>query len=427
MRGRRGGVTRVLTGCMAIVAGLLVIWTAPAAAAAPGNDDFADREPLPAGLPVATSGSNVEATRESEEPFLLFGAGHTIWYQWEATATGFVTVGSCGTSFEADIGIYTGVAVNALTEIADDSNGGPGCSSGGRQATFRAVGGTTYAIAVDGNGFYLPEWPTKPVTEGAVALQIDATPPPANDSFDSPTAIVGSEEEEPGSPPFYFASTPGYNWGASKQAGEPDHAGDPGGASVWFTWTAPATGSVRLSVQGNRFDPLLAVYAGSGLDALTPLTSSAPFGVVVFVTAGTTYRIAVDGRRDEGTGEADMAHFALSLSMQLPLEGLPPIPAAPSPPAVDKTPPETTLAKFVRKRLPPIFVFRFGSSVPGSSFRCRLDRQPFRACAPPQAFGHLDPGLHTFRVRAVDAVGNEDPTPALMRFRVPGHPRRLYR
>jgi hypothetical protein len=417
----RRGIGAAIAGAL----GCLALWVPVASATAPSNDDFADREPL-SGLPIDVGASNVEATREDGEPFLLFGAGHTIWYEWEATSTGFVTVGTCGTPFDAEVGIYTGVAVNALTKVTDTSNGGPGCPASGRQATFRAVSGTTYAITVDGNGFYLPEWP-KPVTEGAVALQIEATPPPPNDAFGSPDVLSGREEEEPMEPPFYFASTSGYNWGAGKQSGEPEHAGDPGGASVWFTWTAPATGSARLSVQGNGFDPLLAIYSGSALGALVPLASTAPFGLQVPVTAGTTYRIAVDGRRDTGTGEADVASFSLTLFMQLPLRGQPPTLPAPSLPVVDRTPPETTLAKQVLKRLPPILVFHFSSNEPGGSFRCQLDGKAFRVCAPPKSFGHLGPGRHRFSVKAIDAAGNEDPTPASTRFRIPERPPRLQR
>jgi hypothetical protein len=40
---------------------------------------------------------------------------------------------------------------------------------------------------------------------------------------------------------------------------EPDHDGNPGGKSVWWTWVAPANGLVTVSTQGSTFDTVLAV------------------------------------------------------------------------------------------------------------------------------------------------------------------------
>ena len=51
-----------------------------------------------------------------------------------------------------------------------------------------------------------------------------------------------------------------------------------------------------------------------------------------------------------------------------------------------------------------------GSEVAG--FECRLDGAPFAACSSPVALAGLAPGPHTFAVRATDAVGNVEGTPA---------------
>jgi hypothetical protein len=48
-----------------------------------------------------------------------------------------------------------------------------------------------------------------------------------------------------------------------------------------------------------------------------------------------------------------------------------------------------------------------------ASFQCSLDDAPYTACASPQAVGPLVAGRHTFAVRAVDADGNVENTPAV--------------
>jgi hypothetical protein len=416
---------RGVLAALAAMMGCLVLGAPGAFAAAPVNDEFGARLMLSDSLPIAVSSTNVGATRKEGEPFLVFGAGHTIWYEWEATSAGFVTVGTCGTTdFRAQAGVFTGTAVNALTEVANSAfTGGPGCSSGeGGQATFRAVEGTTYEIVVDGDGFYLPEWP-KPVTEGAVTLQIEATPVPPNDAFANAAAVNGRIEEEPGEPPFYFGTATGYNWGATKELGEPEHAGDPGGASVWYEWTAPATGFARLSAQGNGFKTLLTIYAGDALDALTPLASGEFLGIEgVSVTAGTTYRIAVDGKRDSGSGEASTARFWLYVVMDdLPLpdtKTVNPLEAIPRA-ASDTTPPETTLLHGKLPKYPTTKFFAYKSSEYPSTFRCRLDARPFAGCGSSRSYRNLKSGRHKFEVFAVDVAGNKDPTPARVRFRIP--------
>ncbi len=111
-------------------------------------------------------------------------------------------------------------------------------------------------------------------------------------------------------------------------------------------------------------------------------------------------------------------------SFQTTTELPPPPPPGPEPkpPALDRTPPRTSIAhhparvvvaRAARRRV----VFGFASSEAGSHFRCRLDRRPPRPCASPRAYT-VGPGRHTVRVVAIDSAGNADPTPAVFRFRV---------
>jgi hypothetical protein len=71
----------------------------------------------------------------------------------------------------------------------------------------------------------------------------------------------------------------------------------------------------------------------------------------------------------------------------------------------------------------PTPTFTFSSDDPLSSFRCAVDGGAFAfgACSGPGASHRTDQlpdGPHTFRVEAVDASGNADPTPAERGFTV---------
>lgn len=89
---------------------------------------------------------------------------------------------------------------------------------------------------------------------------------------------------------------------ATKEVGEPAHAGNEGGHSVWYWFQAPASGTLRLSTAGSTFDTLLAVYAGESVTnlALVGANDDATPGsgfseMTVSLMRDRIYHIAVDG------------------------------------------------------------------------------------------------------------------------------------
>ena len=72
-----------------------------------------------------------------------------------------------------------------------------------------------------------------------------------------------------------LAESHGSVLGATLEPGEPAHAGRTGGRSVWWTWTAPASGPVAVDTLGSGFDTTLAVYEGESLAALTEVAANA--------------------------------------------------------------------------------------------------------------------------------------------------------
>jgi Ca2+-binding RTX toxin-like protein len=127
----------------------------------------------------------------------------------------------------------------------------------------------------------------------------------------------------------------------------------------------------------------------------------------------------------EGTAE----EFRTEIEEPVPTAAVPVPPVIPAPPVTppakpkpDRTPPRTKVL-----RRPPALVrvaprhratvlFRFAASE-RSRFECKLDAKPYRSCRSPLR-AHLAIGHHTLHVYAIDAAGNRDKTPALVRVRV---------
>ncbi|MGN6587201.1 MAG: hypothetical protein ACTHKT_06970 [Solirubrobacterales bacterium] len=86
---------------------------------------------------------------------------------------------------------------------------------------------------------------------------------------------------------------------------------------------------------------------------------------------------------------------------------------------IDLQPPDTTIQSGPSGVVSPQNVsFTFTATESGSSFECSIDGGAYSSCSSPKSYPSLAAGQHTFRVRAVDAVGNQDPTPAERSFEV---------
>jgi subtilisin family serine protease len=130
-----------------------------------------------------------------------------------------------------------------------------------------------------------------------------APQPPVNDDFGTAATLSLA-----GPNPVLASNTD-----ATKEPGEPLHAGNAGGASVWWNVTVPSSGTLTLTTEGSDFDTLLAVYTGTSVSSLTPIAANDDHGFHLWsrvefqAAAGTTYRIAVDGWAG-ATGSVALGH-----------------------------------------------------------------------------------------------------------------------
>jgi Ca2+-binding RTX toxin-like protein len=276
------------------------------------NDMFADAEVITGQAAYVFLGANYDFfdtgepfTAEPGEPNHAGVADpvQSAWYRWTAPISGQASFQAIDYSFASvgvAVAVYTGDAVDTLTEVTSGSGDGSIVTSLG----FDAVAGTTYSIAMDSPGEDLIEFD----------LYVAVFEPPANDNFAdafvlssapvpvtvAPVSSLSASSAEPGEP----------NHGAGIDVFGGDAIIEP---SVWYSWTAPTTGQVTLDlhINYNFFDTgiiatpgVIAVYTGDSVDDLTPVDSygyifGPDFNDEIWlwfdVEAGTNYKIAVAG------------------------------------------------------------------------------------------------------------------------------------
>lgn len=256
---------------------------------------------------------------------------------------------------------------------------------------------------------------------------------PANDDFEHAQLLSGQDTAEEGT-----------TAGATRQPGEPDHyTSNPpdsnlwvGDHTVWFRWRAPNSGPTTIDTCLGSIDSILAVYEGSQLNALTKVADNNndpacsgqdPYGSKVSFEAvgGSEYRIAVGdaGGAREGPFAVTIHGAPDTTPPQTKIDSGPSgstaaTAAAPPPSDRSRTLPDSLIRKAKVNSAAGTARFKFTSTATGVGFLCKLDRAPFRPCTSPKTYRHLKVGGHVFEVRAVDAAGDSDPTPAIRRFKI---------
>ncbi len=226
-----------------VVCGLL--WPAGARADAPANDDFADAQALVTG--VAVNGDTSEASAEESEPPPSAGNGpnHSVWCRWTPQSGGLARISACGSAFDTVVAVYGGSALQGIFATRLANNDG-GCGAGDASMVhLRVTAGVTYRVVLDGWSYG---------DAGAYSLVADVLgdpgPPPANDEVGDPFGVSGTQLHETGT---NVGATSGWNeWPASATQ------------LVWWRWTSPVSGQVRVDTCASGFDTVLGVMRRDG-------------------------------------------------------------------------------------------------------------------------------------------------------------------
>ena len=245
----------------------------------PANDAFAQRIPL-SGAEVSVVGATVGATLEPGEPIMpryIPGLWGSVWYAWTAPSNGVFAVSVDQIPIQFVV-VYSGSSLSNLSALVWGMSGAP--------AILTATQGVVYPVLVD--RFVYPN---------SFTLKIRPAQPPVNDNFANRIPIIGCP-----------AQVTGCNVDATMEADEPScHGYDFGGASIWWSWTAPSNGTYTVTAaMASSARPMVAVYTGTNLPSLQPVAGGG-FGQQSFKgLAGTTYHIAADSEAAGGPGRGDI-------------------------------------------------------------------------------------------------------------------------
>ena len=290
--------------------------------------------------------------------------------------------------------------------------------------TGLADGPHTFNVrAVDAAGYVDPTPATRSFTVDTVAPDTSITSAPtgtvtssaASIAFTSPDATATFQCSLDAAAYAACASPKSYSGLADGphtfQVKAVDPAGnvDPTPASASWTVSTGSATPPDTSITGGQ--------SGTVATSSASFTFTSPDGTATFECALDTPTFTACTSPKAYTGLADGSHTFQVRAVNA--AGPDPSPASRTW-TVDTTAPETTIDSGPNGTVTTSTVaFTFSSPTDATAtFACSLDGVPFTACTSPQGYSGLANGAHTFRVEAIDGVGNVDQSPAIQTFTV---------
>lgn len=267
----------------------------PTPPATMANDNISQRVTL-TGDNVGAVAYNYSATTEAGEPSL--SGYRTFWWTYRPSSNGMLTITDEGSDISYPIiSVYLGSSMNNLKPLF--YNG----SLYDASLSIPVTAGTDYIIAFGtsstGHADRIGSLVINLSLNRSTPVGLLNIPSPAtmeNDAFSNRTQLTG-----------YNVSAVGYTLGATREAQEPDAEF----RTVWFSWTANASGQAFVDFTGTLLDGLGGnIWTGSSLSSLTAVSLTAAGGnkIQFSAVAGTQYHLSL-GEKYQNTWRSLVVTF----------------------------------------------------------------------------------------------------------------------
>jgi hypothetical protein len=377
--------------------------------------------------PAQTAGTQIRIDKTTPASAPTFPAGGAR-YNASGWSGGCAAAGICGTASDA----LSGVQKVELSIQQGAGNYWNGTAFTGAGEVFLAASGTTaWSYAFPAANF---------PADGAYTVRVRATdnagnvetPVSRTFTYDSasPETTITAAPPNPSN-----AATASFSFGASETGSSFQCSLD---GAAFASCTSPksysglAAGShtfqVRATDAAGNTDPTPAAYSWT-IDLSAPDTTitsgpptptqgtSASFSFTSS-EAGSTFQCSLDAAAFASCTSPKSYTGVATGTHTFRVKAIDPAGNIDATPAtytwtIDQTPPDTTIiAGPANPTNSTSATFAFNSSEPGSTHECSVDGAAFTACTSPQSYSGLGEGSHTFQVRATDAAGNTDGSPA---------------
>jgi hypothetical protein len=167
-------------------------------------------------------------------------AGNDVWYAWYPTCSGNIVMDTYGSTFDTILSVHDDCPEPGNDHTVACNDDGFAAPERASLVTFNFNAGQRYLIRITGyNG-----------AMGDYTLRInDFAPPPSNDLCSAPQPVTAGNT---------------YPFAVCAATTDPivSPACAPIAKDVWFSFTAPATGTLHVDTCTTDFDTVLAVYPG---------------------------------------------------------------------------------------------------------------------------------------------------------------------
>ena len=116
----------------------------------PTNDTCSGAIAMTAGTTYTVGTASATSTGDPT-PGCQGSFGKGVWYTYTPTASGTVTISTCGSSFDTVLAVYTG-SCGTLTPLDCNDDNGPACATSQASISFSGTAGTTYFVLAGGSG-----------------------------------------------------------------------------------------------------------------------------------------------------------------------------------------------------------------------------------------------------------------------------------